>query len=63
MEKGVVKKNGDNGELGDDGIILRHCIPGGLVHIWLTGCGTIGYHCHVPDGHYQNEVDTRVRVS
>jgi len=48
-----VMKNGNISELGDDGIILRYCIPGRLVHIRFTGCGNFSHHCDGPDGHYQ----------
>src|SRR5665647_814499 len=49
-------KNGNRCELGDDGIILRNCIPDRMVHIWFIGCCDIGYHCNGRDGHYPVQV-------
>lgn len=54
-------KNGDNSELGDDGIIFRHCVSGWLVHIWLIGCSNIGDNCDGLNGHYQIYLDAWVR--
>jgi hypothetical protein len=46
-------KNGDNSELGDDGIIFSHCISGWLVTIWFTGCSNTRSDCDGRNGHYQ----------
>lgn len=60
--KNKVIKNGNICELGNDGITLRNCIPGRLVHIWVIGCSNTSYHCNGCDGDYPIQIDTWDRL-
>jgi hypothetical protein len=60
QKKGGDFNNGNYRELGDDGIILRNCIPCRLVHIWFTGCRNISNHCYGRDGYYPIQIDVEI---
>jgi hypothetical protein len=55
--KRVGFNNGYYGKLGDDGFILRNCIPRRMVHFWFTGCRNISNHCNGRDGYYPVQID------